>query len=109
MSEFGVPVNQVIQYVRGGEKERLAMDKATIGIPVDSANNQLADWIFYGWREKQIFQQTNKMAREHWCRISIKADGQTNYKVIKRVIQIFQDQDLNSFNLITNMKTEKPE
>ncbi|MBI3501848.1 MAG: biopolymer transporter ExbD [Bacteroidetes bacterium] len=109
MSEFGVPLAQLLPYIRGGEKERLQIDKTTPGIPLDSLNNQLRDWIFFGWREKQIFQQTNHMSKENWCRISIKADGQTNYKVIKNVIKTFQDQDLNSFNLITNMKTEAPE
>jgi len=107
MSEFGMPMNQLLPYIRGGEKERLKFDKATPGIPLDSANNQLADWIFFGWREKQIFQQTSKMAKDHWCRISIKADGRTNYKVIKKVFKVFQDQDLNSFALITDMKTEQ--
>lgn len=84
------------------------MDMVTSGIPIDSVNNQLGDWVAYGWNEKQVFQQTNKMAKENWCRIAIKADGQTNYKAIKRVIQIFQDRNLNSFNLITEMEREAP-
>src|ERR1051326_6683155 len=64
MSEFGVPLNQLLPYIRGGENERAKMDKTTPGIPVDSLNNQLADWIFYRWREKQIFQQTNNIAKD---------------------------------------------
>ena len=107
MSEFGMPVNQLLPYIRGGEKERLQMDKTTPGIPMDSVNNQLADWIFYGWNEKQRFQQTNNIPKDKWCRISIKADGQTNYKAIKRVFKIFQDQDKNTFALITDMKQEQ--
>ena len=107
MSEFGGPINQLLPYIRGGEKERLKFDKETAGIPIDSVNDQLADWVFYAHREKQIFEQTNKIDRDHWHRISIKADGQANYKVIKRVFKIFQDQDLNSFALITDMKSEQ--
>ena len=108
MTSFGEPMDKLIEYIKGGENERGKMDKITSGIPIDSVNNQLGDWIAYGWNEKQIFQQTKKMAKENWCRIAIKADGQTNYKVIKRVIQIFQDRNLNSFNLITEMEKEQP-
>lgn len=107
MSEFGVPMTQLVEYIRGGEKERGKLDKTSAGIPIDSLNNQLGDWIAFGWNEKQIDQQTKKIPKENWCRIAIKADGQTNYKAVKRVIQIFQDRNLNSFNLITNMETEK--
>lgn len=108
MTEFGVPMSQLLAYIRGGEKERGKFDKESTGIPVDSVNNQLGDWIAFGWNEKQIDQQTKKIPKDNWCRIAIKADGQANYKAIKRVIQIFQDRNLNSFNLITNMETEAP-
>jgi biopolymer transport protein ExbD len=108
MTSFGEPMDKLVEYIRGGEKERGVMDRTTPGIPIDSVNNQLGDWVAYGWNEKQTFQQTTKMPKENWCRIAIKADGQTNYKAIKRVIQIFQDRNLNSFNLITEMEKEQP-
>ena len=88
LPQFGVPMSQLPEYIRGGEKERAAIDKSSIGIPMDSVNNQLGDWIAFGWNEKQIFQQTNNIPKENWCRIAIKADGQTNYKAIKRVMEI---------------------
>ena len=108
MTSFGVPMDKLKEYIHANENERGKIDRTTTGIPIDSVNNQLGDWIAYGWNEKQVFQQTNKMAKENWCRIAIKADGQTNYKAIKRVIQIFQDRNLNSFNLITEMEKEAP-
>lgn len=104
---FGCPIAQLPDYIRGDEKARTAIDNASAGIPMDSLNNQLGDWVAYGWNEKQIFQQTNNIPKENWCRIAIKADGQTNYKVIKRIIAVFQERNLNSFNLITNMETEQ--
>lgn len=106
---FGVPMAQLPEYIRGDEKARAAIDKASAGIPMDSLNNQLGDWIAYGWNEKQIFQQTNDIPKENWCRIAIKADGQTDYSKIKRVIAVFQERNLNSFNLITDMETENPQ
>lgn len=108
LPQFGVPMAQLPAYIRGGEKERAVMDKASPGIPIDSLNNQLGDWVAFGWNEKQVFQQTKNIPKENWCRIAIKADGQTNYKAIKRVIQIFQDRNLNSFNLITELEKETP-
>ncbi len=107
MGEFGVPVDKLVTYIRGDEKARLKLDQESGGIPMDSVNNQLGDWIFFGWNEKQRFQQTNDIPKDNWCRISIKADGRTDYKIIKRVIQVFQDRNLNSFHLITDMETEK--
>jgi biopolymer transport protein ExbD len=109
MTSFGTPMNQLLDYIRGDEKTRKKIDATTTGIPLDSTNNQLGDWIAYGWNEKQIFQQTNNIPKENWCRIAIKADGKTDYRIIKRVIQVFQDRNLNSFNLITNMETEQLE
>ena len=108
MTSFGVPMDKLKEYIHANENERGKLDRTTTGIPIDSVNNQLGDWIAYGWNEKQVFQQTNKMAKENWCRIAIKAEGQTNYKAIKRVIQIFADRNLNSFNLITEMEKEAP-
>lgn len=109
MTSFGTPMSQLLDYIRGDEKTRKRIDAAATGIPIDSTNNQLGDWVAYGWNEKQIFQQQNEILKENWCRIAIKADGKTHYKIIKRVIQVFQDRNLNSFNLITNMETEQME
>jgi len=107
LPQFGVPMSQLSQYIRGDENTRAAMDKASIGIPMDSVNNQLGDWIAYGWNEKRTFEAINNIPKDKGCRIAIKADGQTDYKVIKRVIQVFQERNLNSFNLITDMETEQ--
>lgn len=107
LPQFGVPMSQLSAYVKGDEQIRAKMDRESVGIPMDSVNNQLGDWIAFGWNEKQKFQQTNNIPKENWCRIAIKADGQSNYKAIKRVIQVFQDRNLNSFNLITDLETEQ--
>lgn len=105
---FGVPMSQLPEYIRGDEKARAAIDLTSVGIPMDSLNNQLGDWIAYGWNEKKTWESQNNIPKENGCRVAIKADGKTNYKVIKRVIQVFQERNLNSFNLITDMETEQP-
>lgn len=107
LPEFGVPMAQLPAYIKGGEKERAAMDKVTQGIPMDSVNNQLGDWIAYGWNAKKTWEAKNNIQKKDGCRVAIKGDGQTDYKVIKRVIDVFQDRDLNSFQLITDLETEQ--
>ena len=104
---FGCPMAQLPEYIRGNEGQRAAIDKTSPGIPMDSLNNQLGDWIAYGWNEKKTWEANNKIPKEDGCRIAIKADGQTNYIAIKRIIKVFQERNLNSFNLITDMETEK--
>ncbi|MFI5164839.1 MAG: ExbD/TolR family protein [Bacteroidia bacterium] len=112
MTDYGLPISKLHDYIKAGENERGAMDKKAAGIPIDSVANapggELGNWIFYGYKQKSIHDQQNKVPRDKQCRIAIKADGQTNYKIIKRVIKIFQDNNpaLNSFQLITNQETE---
>ena len=112
MTDYGLPISQLHEYIKAGETERGVMDKKAIGIPIDSTQNapggELGNWIFYGYKQKSIHDQQNKVPRDKQCRIAIKGDGQANYKVIKRVIKIFQDTPpgLNSFQLITNQETE---
>ena len=81
------------------------MDKATGGIPIDSMNNQLADWIIYGWRaavdDKDYAKK--KMAGKE-IRFAIKGDGGVDYTYIKRIIEIFQENKINRFNMITNLE-----
>ncbi len=109
MPMFGVPMSRLTEYIRGDEKIRGEIDRATQGIPMDSINNQLGDWIAFGWNEKKRWEAENSVPKENGCRIAIKADGKTDYKKIKRVFEVFQERNLNSFNLITNMETETPE
>lgn len=111
MTDYGGPISGLMQYIRSDEGQRAEFDKKTTGIPLDSANNELANWIFHGYREKQRVDQAKEIPKEKRTRIAIKADGKTNYKIIKRVIQVFQDTPpgLNTFNLITETETEKLE
>jgi biopolymer transport protein ExbD len=111
MTDYGGPISELIKYIRMDENQRAEFDKKTTGIPMDSANNELANWIFHGYREKQRVDLARDVQKDKRTRIAIKADGRTNYKIIKRVIQVFQDTPpgLNTFNLITESETEKLE
>lgn len=107
LPQFGVPMSQLSNYLRGDEKTRAKMDVESMGIPMDSVNNQLGDWVAYGWNIKKTWEAQNNISKENGCRIAIKADARTDYRVIKSVFKVFQDRDLNSFQLITDMETEQ--
>ena len=63
------------------------------GIPCDSVDNQFKAWV------------RNARATNHDLRIAIKADQQTPYEVIKKVMNSLQDLKENRYNLITSLKT----
>ena len=47
LSTIGIPVQNLKPYLSGDEAVRAKMNAETKGIPIDSMNNQLADWIVY--------------------------------------------------------------
>jgi biopolymer transport protein ExbD len=104
LSTIGIPMVKMKDYLDGDEHKRKEMNKATGGIPIDSLNNQLADWIVDAWRD--ALQNSQKKNLKKDLRFAIRGDGKANYTVIKRVVEIFQDQNINRFNLITNLESK---
>ena len=90
MSTFGMPVGNLKQYIDMNPDERKGVNQP--GIPVDSLNNQLKDWIIF-----------SRMANPK-LRIAIKGDSNSNYPVIEKVVNTLIDNKVNRFNLITNME-----
>ena len=107
MGTFGMPISELPVYATADEKKRVLMDKGATGIPIDSLNNQLSDWIQYGYdasfRDLKA-KYGEKPPKDKGIRYAIKADGFTNYKKVKKVIDIFRDRQIFTFNLITNLK-----
>jgi biopolymer transport protein ExbD len=105
LSTVGMPMQKIKEYLSSDEAGRKKMNTATGGIPIDSLNNQLADWIIYGWHaavdDKDYAKK--KMAGKE-IRFAIKGDGGVDYTYIKRIIDIFQENKINRFNLITNLE-----
>lgn len=64
------------------------------GIPTDSLNNQLADWIL---NSRKAVAELHSTA----MRVSIKGDAKEEYPVIKKIVDILQKQKINKFSLIT--------
>lgn len=107
MSTFGMPAAKIKEYLDAPEAERKKMDKATAGIPIDSLNNQLADWVVYGWTaaiSDPSYEAKKQSGNE--IRFAIKGDGAAPYTYIKRVVEIFQENKINRFNLITDLQAD---
>ena len=91
---FGVPVQNLKQFIMMSSDER-TKSKMDTGIPADSTNNQLAEWIL---------QSRTSVAELHSTsmRISIKGDAQEEYPAVKKIVDILQKQKINKFSLITS-------
>lgn len=110
MASFGVSLQNLGKFINAepGQREKFP----STGIPMDSLNNQLKDWIQYGWIEgmtkyKQLKEEAEAAGREvkaEPLRFAIKADGDANYIVVKEVIKTFTDLKIYRFNLLTNFE-----
>jgi biopolymer transport protein ExbD len=97
MDEFGVPAEGLKQLLEMKGTDR-AKKGVQPGMPCDSINNQLQDWI-QGARKANI---ENGGTKE--LQFAIKGDAKEEYPQIKRIMDILQDQKINSFNLVTGLR-----
>jgi biopolymer transport protein ExbD len=89
-SSFGVSIQDMKAYLAAkNSDERIALEK---GIPIDSADNQLALWILFA---RQVNPAVQTM---------IKGDADSDFPIIREVLDILQDKNVNRFNLITNLR-----
>ncbi len=101
---LGMPLQQLPTYLSlETPGERKEMDAVTPGIPIDSTNNQLLDWI----RVTQLIFSSESGGKNPL--VALKADGNTNYTVVNRVIKIFQSPTvkINRFRMITDLEESR--
>ncbi|MEO5979568.1 MAG: biopolymer transporter ExbD [Chryseolinea sp.] len=92
MSSFGMDVRNLQQFIDMAPEKRKEVNQP--GIPIDSLNNQLKDWV--------IFARTTNPK----LRIAIKGDSDAPYPAIEKLMNTLTDNKLNRFNLITNEEHE---
>lgn len=97
VDEFGVPIEGLKALLAMKASDRVKKGVQS-GIPCDSINNQLQDWI-QGARKANIDEGASKELQ-----FAIKGDAKELYPQIKRVMDILQDQKINSFNLVTGLR-----
>lgn len=90
MPSMGVPIGNLKEFLALDTESRKHVTQP--GIPCDSLNNQLADWVIFS-------RVTNPKLR-----VAIKGDQDSNYPVIEKVVNTLIDNKVTRFNLITNME-----
>jgi biopolymer transport protein ExbD len=92
-SSIGVSITEMKQFLDSKDaSSRKAFQK---GIPIDSADNQLALWILYA---RQVNPQ---------IQACIKGDSKTGFETVEKVLDILQDKNVNRFSLITSLEAAK--
>jgi biopolymer transport protein ExbD len=95
MEGFGVPIQNLKQIIAMKSSDRSKAGQP--GIPKDSLDNQLKEWIY----NSRI---ANIEIADKELQIAIKGDAKEEYPAIRKVMDILQDQKINSFSLITGLR-----
>ncbi|MEY3417392.1 MAG: hypothetical protein RL060_1504 [Bacteroidota bacterium] len=90
LASMGLPIQNLKEYLHLSTFDRTKF--AQPGIPVDSLNNQLSDWVMYA---RSI---NNRVT------IAIKGDRDSEYEVSSKVIASLQDQNINKFHFVTGLE-----
>lgn len=95
---FGVPVGNLKQLIalKGDERNKPGVQP---GIPYDSLDNQLREWVLAARLAAKDAHQTE-------LKIAIKGDAKEEYPTIKKVIDILQQQKVNKFFLVTGLRSD---
>ena len=99
LPNFGVPINQLGSYLDMEKEDRAQINKTAPGVPIDSLNNQMIDWVI----ESRLANQAIFKKPTH---IAIKGDGQADVPTVQQVIKILQERDINRFALITDVENK---
>jgi biopolymer transport protein ExbD len=95
MESFGVPVQSLKQILDMKPADRKNVQQP--GIPKDSLDNQLAEWI-------QNARLANIELHDKELQLAIKGDASEEYPVIRKIMDILQDQKINNFSLVTGLR-----
>lgn len=100
LSGMGVPFEKLPDFLdlKTGD-QRKAFHDQNDGIPFDSTNNQLKEWVM-------VTQQTYYDATQVKPEVVLKADGNVNYDIVNKVIKIFQSDEIqiNRFKMVTDLE-----
>lgn len=89
---FGTPIEDMSRVLSlSGPDYKIYQEKHLPGIPKDSINNQLGEWVMAA------------RYADPKMKIAVKGDKSTNVQAVQRVMAIFKQKDINRFNLITSL------
>ena len=95
MEGFGVPIQSLSQIIALKSADRNKVEQP--GVPKDSLDHQLKEWI----DNSRI---ANIETNDKELQIAIKGDAKEEYPAVKKVMDILQDQKINSFSLVTGLR-----
>jgi len=95
MDDFGVPIVNLQQIIDMKAADRSKAGQP--GIPTDSLDNQLKEWIYNA-------RIANIEVNDKELQVAIKGDGKEEYPAIRKVMDILQEQKINSFSLVTGLR-----
>ena len=96
LASFGMPIADFRKWLNAKDsKEKEALQT---GIPIDSVGNQPSQLFFW----VRFSRRANPNAE-----VAIKGDGETNYKKVKVVMDLLQENKVNKFNLVTNLEKQE--
>lgn len=110
MSTFGCTVKELPSYIDlAGEARK---EFKTEGVPLDSLDNQLKNWIAYSQAAalntgKTAYEEAKKKglspdANDFKPKFIIRADGKAVYKKAEKVIDVFRELNLNNLSFVTS-------
>ncbi len=110
MDGFGVKLSELKGLLKLENAQR-NMPGVQHGIPFDSINDQLGEWVQQARYANREWLNKRLDAHEEGVEfkdldIAIKGDAKENFTTVKRVIDILQDQKKNKFFLVTNLRGE---
>jgi len=93
MSSFGMPMADMRKWLNATDSK--IKEKLQTGIPMDSTDNQLGYWIRYA-----------RLANPN-AEVAIKGDGDAEYTIVKKIMDLLQDNKVNKFNLVTILEKQE--
>jgi biopolymer transport protein ExbD len=90
LNSFSLPMSKMKDFINAEDQD--ARDAMHTGIPMDSTDNQLLYWIRFARNYYNDFE------------VALKGDRDADYKQVKKVIDILQDNKVNKFNLTTTLE-----
>lgn len=91
MNSFSLPFDKLKPWIAATDTK--VRDAMHTGMPMDSTDNQLLMWVRFS---RQYYPDYD---------VAIKGDAGSDYKEVKKVIDILQDNNVNKFNLTTNLES----
>ncbi|MDR2911521.1 MAG: biopolymer transporter ExbD [Bacteroidales bacterium] len=90
-SSIGVPMQNMVQFLN--TPDAALRKELQVGIPIDSADNQLSMWILCA-------RQVNPNIQA-----AIRGDATTHFSTVEKILDVLQTRNVNRFSLVTNLES----